>query len=351
MSNLKLLGSKRKREEKETNINKKVNLGRFPFYVDDGFFVFPLRIQLLRKKLESHDIKYIIDNENDNVVVLVCTLEYDSLADNDVLGELITMPSENRDSFPMKAKLFVEHDSYVGWERFEGADEFIDPFIGHTMSKMMFGNDVVIYNDNHLEVGGISYIESKQENEFIREVRNTLVSFGDDEVSRNLMFTRGFLEQIKQQRTGILYTFMTHEISLEIRHSNAIIIDWDKRTLTRFEPHGAYSTYYSCIDVDNHLTMMMQRVPELSGLTYISQSDYGRMDGPQTVESCKQTLFKKQGGFCLAWAAYFIFLHAKNRDMDLVEFYYTVFDRSPNELACQIRLFQAWLVMLNKGIM
>lgn len=95
-----------------------------------------------------------------------------------------------------------------------------------------------------------------------------------------------------------------HERGAKYSHSNILIIDKNKKTFERFEPHGKYADPA----VDGWLKYTFGKI--LPGYTYIPPIEVCPYPGPQVVtEAGIREEESDQAGFCYTWSM--MYLHAR----------------------------------------
>jgi hypothetical protein len=137
-------------------------------------------------------------------------------------------------------------------------------------------------------------------------------------------------------------------------HGNALIYDRVKRTLTRFEPHGAVTRSYDSSKLDSDLAEFVHSHQSLFSGGYIAPSSFCPVIGPQTKERLAGFEVKmgevfgrnvkiEAGGFCSAWAQLFLhkrILHPDATNQEIAE----MFNSEPDVLAREIRAYMAYIV-------
>lgn len=247
---------------------------------------------------------------------------------------------------------FDEHDNIDDFHEFRGNSQYQNPWIFHMLniSDERFGFQTI---NNHSS--SIYYIAVKRQSGWTKFLKSQLQSYND-----KILITPQFTDDVSEcigLGKDFLFTFFTHEFSRDSRHANAIIIDFKNHRIIRFEPHGSFSGCYDQPTCDNYLKDAMKKHTILSQYTYISPSDYEKVDGPQTVEVQQQTKYQKvtkrfgskervleAGGFCLAWTMLFHHMYYLNNTRATKEIYDRFFDVDANTLATNIRVFQSFLV-------
>lgn len=254
------------------------------------------------------------------------------------------------DETPLKN--FNLHSTTTDWFYFRGNIYYTLPWARYMASNT--GNGRSFHNSTSY-TSGIYYIPGNREGQFVKELRVALNTPHD-----KIILTDTFVNEILNPSTRVLYTFLSHQLTATSKHSNPIVIDKDRKTILRFEPHGYSTKTYDIEKCDDAIKDMMSRVSLFKEYSYISPSDYQAEIGPQKNET-RQTAFKRvvarfgstvrlvqASGFCKAWAMYFHFMMVQNYSLSLIDFGNRVFCKTPNKLAQTIRIFQSWLVKLSK---
>ena len=143
----------------------------------------------------------------------------------------------------------------------------------------------------------------------------------------------------------------------KMRHANAIIYDNVKKTLTRFEPHGASSSRYDWVTLDEEFDRYVNKHRDIFS-SYNRPIDYCPRVGPQTKEqyalyakrgytrlSSGKSVFVRQeaGGFCAAFSL--MFLHYKLSYPDKTDSEISdMMNKEPDMIAKDIRSYMATIV-------
>ena len=138
-------------------------------------------------------------------------------------------------------------------------------------------------------------------------------------------------------------------------HANALIFDFEAKTLTRFEPHGATTQSYSASSLDLNISNWL--INTLEGWKYFPPKYFCPIRGPQSRENWKlvtealetrkvwgKDVKKEAGGFCAAWSLIFIHMRLKNpsfTDAEIVEHFDKMSDK---ELSYIIRQYAEFIV-------
>lgn len=144
-------------------------------------------------------------------------------------------------------------------------------------------------------------------------------------------------------------------LCIDVGHLNALIYDHEKRTLTRFEPHGAYSNIYDFKKLDTDLKSFVKTHNDLFSGGYFEPSTFCPIDGPQTKE-LRSGIEKKMGldingnkvlleagGFCSSWSL--MFLHRRILYPNMTNKQISdMFELEPVKLSQQIRSYMAFIM-------
>ena len=149
-------------------------------------------------------------------------------------------------------------------------------------------------------------------------------------------------------------------ITEEDTHANMIVIDTVKRTITRFEPHGAnVDDVYDPRDIDGGIRRVLVPVVEsalgISIERVITPSDFCPADGLQTTELLQkrypaqytivsgEIVKKEKGGYCDAWSAMWLhyrILNPNKSDKQVYDMIHAGWD----DLATKIRAYVTAIV-------
>lgn len=135
-------------------------------------------------------------------------------------------------------------------------------------------------------------------------------------------------------------------------HANALIIDLELCTMTRFEPNGSDAVdMYSHALLDDALRNWLQtngRLMKCKEWTFVLPSAYCPMDGPQKVEYGHESRTVKynnknnkreDNGYCSAWSMLYIHFKLVNPDYGDDEIVEYILKRSPKDMAFMIRQY------------
>lgn len=136
------------------------------------------------------------------------------------------------------------------------------------------------------------------------------------------------------------------------QHANAVVFDYKRKTIVRFEPHGATTNAYSMIKVDKIFNDATKEV--WKGWKYVPPQSYQKPNGPQGVEPQRTNWPKKvdkkgrrmeAGGFCKAFAAAFGMVYAIAGDDYDHTSVIKALQQSPNDTANYVRNIMAHVVI------
>ncbi len=122
-------------------------------------------------------------------------------------------------------------------------------------------------------------------------------------------------------------------------HANSMIMDINKKTAWRFEPNGAFCSFYSQKNLDKELVKYFKNF----NYKYVSPLTYQNREGPQYLESKAgfEQIKGQSDGFCAGWSLYFIHLFLENnigkRSITVKQLDETLVKQDPIELAIDIR--------------
>lgn len=119
------------------------------------------------------------------------------------------------------------------------------------------------------------------------------------------------------------------------QHANALVVDHHKKIAYRYEPHGAHTSVYNYVTIDNLLRASIN-----SEYTYINPWGYQEINGPQSFEYSKNDNFS---GFCLSWSLKFMHLCVLYPDLSIVELDKLMLSTEIGPLSEQIRAYTSFL--------
>lgn len=107
-------------------------------------------------------------------------------------------------------------------------------------------------------------------------------------------------------------------------HANTIIVNLEKKTIERFDPHGSIpNSFYDSVYIDNILERKFRKI--LPGYTYINLSNICPLFGPQ-IKAAYHV------GLCITWVTMYALLRLLNYNMDASKIIHTMLNGDKNEL-------------------
>jgi hypothetical protein len=113
-----------------------------------------------------------------------------------------------------------------------------------------------------------------------------------------------------------LIPFSIIDNSLGVVHANSIIIDINKNTLERFEPHGIFMGNE---ELDNKINTALKKYCQYYKLEFIPTLDFCPILNVQAKDIIKKEGLFEPGGYCLAWSLWYIDLRLKYPDINRKE--------------------------------
>jgi hypothetical protein len=180
----------------------------------------------------------------------------------------------------------------------------------------------------------------------LKKIKNEEYYFVEEEPAKGkgLHNTEKFIELIRHCNTKkVRFSIQLLRIAFAPGeyHSNAIIYDNKKKTLTRFEPHGDVSSYSSYRLNHKFQDFVIKNVDLFPG-GYIAPHWICPNVGPQTRELIADYPKKEgqAGGFCAAWTQLYIHLRILNPDLTDLEVM-ELLNVAPRKLSIIIRNYMA----------
>ena len=160
--------------------------------------------------------------------------------------------------------------------------------------------DMIIY---------VLYLQNKYKNLYIPMINNSSFPWFINYENENEYIIHPKLNKlINNERRNKTYDFAFCYLSLVNAdnglHANAIIYDFNKMTVERFEPYG--NTVKYDLELDN---ILKKELTLYNGFKYIKPSDYMPVAGFQTISDELNPYNQKSGdfgGYCLAWATWYL---------------------------------------------
>lgn len=178
---------------------------------------------------------------------------------------------------------------------------------------------------------------------------------------KNLEFPKDFKEYFKKLNTEGLCRFIIIPITLvpitpeESLHANYLIIDKERKTAERFEPHGGLSQYFYRTDkLDPELIKQLD-----IKYKYYQPIDFLPIVGFQTLQSYENFVYllNRVGdpeGFCAAWGLYYLDLRFANPEIEpkeLVKLGIEELLADSRELTDFIRDYSAYIIKERNSIL
>lgn len=101
-------------------------------------------------------------------------------------------------------------------------------------------------------------------------------------------------------------------------HSNLLIIDYDLKQIIRFEPHGAYGSYESLLNIDDLIKTFI--IPDsIRKFKYWMPQDFLQYCSFQCLDNGEfyETVHVDPPGYCAAWSLWFLEMYINNRRKDV----------------------------------
>lgn len=175
-----------------------------------------------------------------------------------------------------------------------------------------------------------------------------------------MLIDEGFFPAIKECRTNRPNArFVIGLLNLP-GHANALIFDFDKKTITRFEPHGGdpkvpfrpkvidYNIIMDLVKGNGTINFKRKMTKEekevFLGWRYISPVDYCPNLGPQALEGkLKKMKSKDEQGYCVPWSMIFMQYRVMNPDLS-EEQVARHFEAEPQEMLNLIRGYASFML-------
>jgi hypothetical protein len=137
-----------------------------------------------------------------------------------------------------------------------------------------------------------------------------------------------------------------HIVTYDDHHANAVIIDTDKRTLTRFDPCGCWPTHYDGRDLDDKFSAFVRDRSEFGIVSYLPPDKFCPVFGPQSKADFKtyhdfedEHVLRKDRGWCVPISLMFIhhrLAHPEKSDFQVEQM---MSGKGAGQLAMDIRTY------------
>jgi len=137
-----------------------------------------------------------------------------------------------------------------------------------------------------------------------------------------------------------------HIITANGSHANALIIDRQDGSLSRFEPHGSATRTYTSLDLDAHLQDFVHRNEDKGLSVYVPPREFCARVGPQAKADNKQyrdfderKMDYTDRGWCAAISLMFIHYRLAHPETSLKDVEEMMSSKSGGQLAFEIRSY------------